>query len=107
MHHSIPAIRNGAQPVNRFRLRLAAAIAVLLLKKRYKDKARPNGVHRGLGPIRDVQLLQDVLHVRLDGRRTEGSSSCGDLLVRKAISHQFQHLQLSGRQRYLDVGRGS
>src|SRR5918994_7230894 len=64
-------------------------------------EAVPSSPRRGLGPAMDVELLEDVVDVILDGRELD-RELLGDLLVRAALLDQPQDVELPRRQPSLD-----
>src|SRR5688572_29033826 len=71
-----------------------------------RNRVRPIGALDGAGdfdPRPDVELAEDVSHVRLDGLRTE-KEALGDLGVRSAIDDEPRDLTFAFRQR-IDTDR--
>ena len=52
---------------------------------------------RRLGPVLDIQLIEDALHVILDGVLGD-VQDIGDLLIGQSFDNQLEHFQLACAQ---------
>src|SRR3972149_9988594 len=71
------------------------AARLLLRVLGHVHKPLPDGVRGGLDAILQVQFLQDVVDVVLDGSFRD-KQAAGDLRVTEASRHQLEYLELAG-----------
>src|SRR5947209_10205316 len=81
------------------------SLSMSLIELRVLAEAQLGGEQCRLDPAADLQLAQDVGHVRLDAFLRTAKLE-GDLLVAKPPGEQRQHLALALAQTGERVGRG-